>query len=366
MAAMTIASFYIPMALSLSSNLAHAPPINGLYAFVFNPLMYAILGSSPQLIVGPEAAGSLLVGTVVKDSVEKGHTGEFEDAAHARIVGVVTGLSGAVIFISGLTRLGFLDNVLSRPFLRGFITAVGVVIFVDQLIPEMGLMGQANGINHASTVEKLMFLVENGKDAHGLTTAVGFGSFGIIMVFRTLKKVLEKRFPKVVYFPDRLLIVVLSAVLTWKLGWDKQGLEVLGTIKPTQGGLFQFRWPFQPDHMKHVRNAMGTSFIIALLGFFESSVAAKGLGDGANDGIKGAPVSANREMIALGVANVLGGCFMAIPAFGGYGRSKVNASTGARTQMSSIFLSIITLVVVMFFLPYLYFLPVSTRFLILL
>lgn len=111
--------------------------------------------------------------------------------------------------------------------------------------------------------------------------------------------------------------------------------------------------------MHHIRSSLGTSFIIALLGFFESSVAAKGLGDGARDGIKGAPVSANREMIALGVANIAGGCFMALPAFGGYGRSKANASTGARTQMSSIFLSFITLIVVVFFLKYLYYLPVS-------
>lgn len=113
--------------------------------------------------------------------------------------------------------------------------------------------------------------------------------------------------------------------------------------------------------MHHIRSSLGTSFIIALLGFFESSVAAKGLGDGARDGIKSAPVSANREMIALGVANVAGACFMALPAFGGYGRSKANASTGGRTQMSSIFLSIITLVVVIFFLKYLYYLPVSAH-----
>jgi MFS superfamily sulfate permease-like transporter len=106
---------------------------------------------------------------------------------------------------------------------------------------------------------------------------------------------------------------------------------------------------------------MSTSFIIALLGFFESSVAAKGLGDGAQDGIKGAPVSANREMVALGVANVVGGFFMALPAFGGYGRSKVNATTGGRTQMSSIILSFITFIVIMFLLRYLYYLPVSKQ-----
>lgn len=183
-AAVTVASIYIPTALSLSANLAHAPPINGLYSFIIHPFIYAILGSSQQLIVGPEAAGSLLVGSVVKSSVERGHAGEDDDVAHARVVGIVTGLSGAMILIAGLTRLGFLDNVLSRPFLRGFITAIGVVICVDQLIPEMGLVEKAKDVSHSSTVEKLVFLAKNAKDAHGLTTAVAFGSFAIIMLFR--------------------------------------------------------------------------------------------------------------------------------------------------------------------------------------
>lgn len=175
---------------------------------------------------------------------------------------------------------------------------------------------------------------------------------------RTLKKLLQPRYPFVVYFPDRILVVIISAVLTWHLGWDKQGLEILGPTKNTANGVFGFRWPFQLRHMKHVRTALSTSFIIALLGFFESSVAAKGLGNARQAGIKGMSVSANREMVALGVANVVGGCFMALPAFGGYGRSKVNASTGARSPMSSILLSLITFISIMVLLPYLYYLPV--------
>lgn len=114
--------------------------------------------------------------------------------------------------------------------------------------------------------------------------------------------------------------------------------------------------------MKHVREAMSTSFLIAILGFFESSVAAKALGVGGSkpgEGLQGMTLSANRELIALGVANLVGGCFMALPAFGGYGRSKVNASTGGRTPMSSIILSLITVICVLFLLPAFHYLPVS-------
>ena len=107
---------------------------------------------------------------------------------------------------------------------------------------------------------------------------------------------------------------------------------------------------------------MSTSFLIALFGFFESSVAAKSLGDGGKhgDGLKDMSMSANRELVALGVANIVGGCFMALPAFGGYGRSKVNASTGGKTPMSSVFLSVISVICVLFLLPYFYYIPVRS------
>jgi len=182
-----MASFYIPMSLSYAANLGHLPPINGLYSFVFNPLVYALLGSCPQMVVGPEAAGSLLVGEVVRSSVDGGYSGDLDQYTNARIAGVVTGMAGAVIFVAGLTRLGFLDNVLSRPFLRGFISAIGFVILVDQLIPEMGLVDRANEVGfvkHGSSAEKLVFLIENAGYAHQLTCAVAFGSFAIIMVCR--------------------------------------------------------------------------------------------------------------------------------------------------------------------------------------
>lgn len=358
-AALTVSSIYLPMALSLASNLAHVPPINGLYSFVFNPFVYALLGSSSQMVVGPEAAGSLLVGSVVKNSVAGGDAAEDNDLVHAQICGVVAGMAGSTVLIAGLARLGFLDSVLSRPFLRGFISAIGFVIAVDQLIPELGLaaLAEKTGVTHGSSVEKIAFIVENANQAHKLTCMVAGISFLVIMVCRELKKRLETRVPSIVFVPDRFLIVVASAILCGYYRWDKEGVPILGEVKSATGGSFTFRWPFQLAHMHHIRSAMSTSFLIALLGFFESSVAAKSLGGGSP--IQGMELSANREMIALGTANVIGSCFMSLPAFGGYGRSKVNKTTGGKTPMSSIFLSLISLLSILFLLPYFYYLPVS-------
>jgi MFS superfamily sulfate permease-like transporter len=359
-AALTVAGMYVPMALSLADNLAHVPAINGLYSFVFNPFMYAMLGSCPSMVVGPEAAGSLLVGTVIKTSVDNGRGEDDDSIMHARICGVVAGMAGATVFLAGIARLGFLDSVLSRPFLRGFISAIGFVIAVDQLVPELGLSKlQENtpGVGHGSSVDKLRFIFSNLDQVHGLTFALAGASFVTIMVFRELKRRLQPSYPSIAYVPDRLLVVVLSAWLVYYLDWDEQGVAVLGKVEAATGHLFTFRWPFQTSHMSHIRDAMGTSFLIALLGFFESSVAAKSLGG--NPTFPNIQLSANRELVALGAANLVGACFMSLPAFGGYGRSKVNKATGGVSPMSSIFLSIITTICILFLLPYFYYLPVS-------
>nr|POE85417.1 putative sulfate transporter [Quercus suber] len=377
-AALTMASFYLPMALSYASNLGHIPPINGLYSFVFNPLIYALLGTCPQMVVGPEAAGSLLTGGVVKEAISSGRHKDHEGHKNAQVAGMVTGLAGSFILAAGLCRLGFLDSVLSRPFLRGFISAIGIVIIVDQLIPEMGLdtaAAHSDAASHGSSLDKMMFLFRHGAEAHKLTCIISFTTIAIVLVLRELKRRLQPRMNWVAYIPDRFAVVVLSAVLAWKLKWASKGVDILGDIK-SKGTPFTPEFPFAADNFKHVSDAFGTSFVIALLGFFESSVAAKSLGTGSGkkrkvtqsdgteveevDGIQNVTLSANRELVALGVANMLGGTFMALPAFGGYGRSKVNSSTGGKTPMSSIFLSLITVLCVLFMLPYFYYIPKGT------
>jgi MFS superfamily sulfate permease-like transporter len=93
-------------------------------------------------------------------------------------------MAGAMVLIGGLTRLGFLDNILSRPFLRGFVSAIGFVIFVDQLIPEMGLKARADNsrlVTDGSSADKIWFLITNVQHTHSLTCAVSLGSFAIIM-----------------------------------------------------------------------------------------------------------------------------------------------------------------------------------------
>lgn len=177
---------------------------------------------------------------------------------------------------------------------------------------------------------------------------------------REIKRRLQPRYPNVAYVPDRFLVVVLTTILSWKLQWDSQGVPILGDVQAGASHKFRAENPFDVSKLRHTETALSSAFVIALLGFFESSVAAKSLGSAPADGIQGVSLSANRELVALGVANVVGGVFMAIPAFGGYGRSKVNSSTGGKTPMSSVLLSLITMFCIFFILPAFYYIPVRS------
>lgn len=139
------------------------------------------------MIVGPEAAGSLLVGSIVKGSVDYGDGSEDDGVLHAQIASIAVGISGAYVFLMGLGRFGFIDNVLSRPFLRGFISSIGLVIFIDQLTPVLGLSQVAHDlptVPHRSTVEKLQFIFTHLGDWHRLSGIIGIVSFVVIMVLR--------------------------------------------------------------------------------------------------------------------------------------------------------------------------------------
>ena len=161
------------------------PPINGLYAFVFHPLIYALFGSSPALMVGPDATASLLVGTTVKRSADLSG-GDEDPVLQAKVCGVLVGMAGAAILVAGVARLGFLDSVFSRPFLRGFISAVGFVIFVEQLVTQMGLVEEAKraGVSHGSSVDKLAFMFRNVNKVHTLTAIVSATAFVSLMVLK--------------------------------------------------------------------------------------------------------------------------------------------------------------------------------------
>ncbi|KAF5103600.1 hypothetical protein DV451_001340 [Geotrichum candidum] len=158
-----------------------------------------------------------------------------------------------------------------------------------------------------------------------------------------------RKYPKIIFVPEILLVVILSTIITNILDLDESGLAVVGQIKP---GKVTISFPVTPMTWDVFKSTFGTSFFCAILGFFESTIAAKSLGAAAN-----LSISTNRELVALGACNIMGSLVCALPSFGGYGRSKINALSGATTQVSGLVLSCVTMLSIAFLMPYFYYLP---------
>lgn len=348
-AGLTVSCLIIPQSLSYATALAHLDPIHGLYAAFIPGVLYAIFGTSRQLSVGPEALVSMLVGTAIAQ--QQHASGNTDPKTALAISCFITLFVGLFTFFLGFVRLGFLDSVLSRALLRGFITAVAVVVIIEQSISLFGLkeLAEEDGIGEqSSTVEKLWFIIGNFSHIHILTTIVSFSSIFFLLSFGSLKKRVTK-FSVLQFVPEILLCVIIYTVLTAVFRWDKDGLAILGSTKAK--GFLLPSIPAVPEGVS-IRALFGTSVLISIIGFVESIVISKQYATKHNYS-----VSPNRELVAMGVANIFGGLFQAIPAFGSLSRSKINDKAGARTQLAGFITALFVLLAIFFLLPFFYYLP---------
>ncbi|KAK6874439.1 putative sulfate transporter [Candida tropicalis] len=354
---LTLVFFQLPLSLSYATSLAHVPVTSGLYSLGISPLIYLVFGSVPQMIVGPEAPISLIVGQAIEPLLHHDHKKELDPLEY---VVAITFVSGATLLGFGLARFGFLDNVLSASLLKGFIAGVGIVMIITSSIIILGLEAlmkrisdDPNEMDIHSPFDKVRFLAHYIGEYNSLSTKMGLTGFAIIMAVRLFKKYSARRkgfFNRyAVLIPEILLVVAGSTILCQYYRWDLQGISVIGKVK--NNGEFKLYNPISFSSWHLVKKLCTSGLMCAMLGFFESTTASKSLGSSYD-----LPISSNRELVALGSINIIGSIFGALPAFGGYGRSKVNAIS-AKTTMSGAIMGVCTLLTVQFLLKYLYFVP---------
>ncbi|KAI8984121.1 sulfate transporter family-domain-containing protein [Mycotypha africana] len=349
-AGITLSCLLIPQGLSYATALCKLEAVHGLYAIAFPAITYAIFGMSRQMSVGPEATLSLLIGSSIASLQHVG--GDSNDAVDPLAWAcLMTIFVGVFTFLLGIFRLGFLDSLMSRALLRGFISGVGLVVALQQGIILLGLvkLSEEKGVTEASSsIARFLFLLRNIQFAHGLTTYVSTVSVLFLILARVTKKKLSQ-YKWVQLIPEVLVVVIVSSVLTYVLDWENQGLSILGTIEGK--GIPLPSIPAFPAS-KNMKDLLVTAAMISVIGFVESVVIAKTYSSKHNYS-----VSANRELVALGAANMISGLFQGIPAFGSVARSKINDKAGARTQMACLIAGVISLLAIFFLLPYFYYLP---------
>ncbi|KAJ7807805.1 sulfate anion transporter [Mycena olivaceomarginata] len=344
LAGLTVASMLIPQSVSYATSLAQLSPLTGLFSAAIPGIVYAFLGTCRQLNVAPEAAISLLVGQAIGDILLELPDPHSDDAAAitiaiSTIITMQVKLSDYSLSCSAFFRLGFIDVVLSRALLRGFITAIAVVILTEQLVPM---------IHPESTFDKVIFLLEYVfTHANITTTIVSFSALAVLVGIRAIKGVFQKYW-WIYRLPEVLLVVVFSTFLSEEFGWDKDGVEILGAVPITSMKSF-VQIPLQAANLKYLRRTTSTSMLIAVVGFLDSIVAAK-----QNASRFGYTISPNRELVALGASNLVASFVPGtLPAWGSITRSRINGDVGARTQMASLVCSAVVLLATFFLLPWL-------------
>ncbi|OUM51253.1 hypothetical protein BVG19_g343 [[Candida] boidinii] len=348
-AGLSLASYQIPLSMSFAKAVAHVPPICGLLGLSIAPLVYCLLGSVPQMIVGPEAACSMIVGQAIEKLVKHN-----ENVDPIDLLCVIAFLSGSILLGSGLARFGFIDNVLCGALLRGFITAIGLAMIISSSISIIGidsLLDTSPSDHHIHSVyDKFIFLISNLSEYHLPTSIVGITSFISLFILKKIKKnLINNKFKGASFIPEILIVVFITIILSSLLRFDKLGISIVGKIELSD---FQLRSPISIKNQQWYNDLIMNSLMVAIIGFFESSTASKSLSSNLE-----IPISSNRELVALGTVGVITSLFGGMPSFGGYARSKLNMINGAKTALSGGFMGLTTLIITVYLTNYLYFLP---------
>ncbi|MEM6632820.1 MAG: sulfate permease [Bacteroidota bacterium] len=326
-AGVTVGVMAIPQGMAYAM-IVGLPPIYGLYATTLPLFIYAILGTSRQLSVGPMATISILTAAGVSTLATQG-TEEF--------IGMTLLLAfivGAIQLVLGLFRLGFLVNFLSRPVISGFTSASAFIIGFSQL-------NHLLGIKIPQSQFFYLTLWETSKQVGNinfLSIAVGLGGIALILLLKRIHKSI----------PGSLLVVILGILLVWLSGWNEKNLSIIGTIPEGLPGIH-----IPTFNLNSIKSLLPIAFAISLVSYMQSIAISKTI----QSIRKNYKILPNQELIAQGMANLIGSFGGAFPVTGSLSRTAVNNQVGANTGMASIISGIIIVSTLLFLTPLFYYLP---------
>lgn len=326
-AGLTVGIMLIPQGMAYAG-IAGLPPVYGLYAAMIPQLIYAILGTSRQLAVGPVAMDSLLVAAGVSVMA----TGGTE--SYLQFSFLLAFLMGALQFLFGTFRLGFLVNFLSKPVINGFTSAAAIIIGLNQVKHLTGL-----NVNNDSIVTILHDTFTKILEINPFTFLIGV--LGIVIILAVKKY----KFP----VPGALLVVVLGVLVTYLFHLDRQGVKIVGDI-PQGFPAFKLHI-FDLEVWKQL---FPVALTLSLIAFMEAISVAKAIETKHRNEYQ---INANKELIAIGASNIVGSFFACYPTTGGFSRSAVNDTAGANTPLAAIISSIIVGLTLLFLTPLFYYLP---------
>jgi len=327
LAGITVAVLLIPQGMAYAL-IAGLPPIYGLYAALTPQIVYAFLGTSRQLAVGPVAMDSLLVAAGL------GALSLVSPSEYIQLAIVLALIMGGIQFLLGVLRMGFIVSFLSKPVISGFTSAAAIIIGLSQLKHLLGVpLAQSNKIHVF-----IRSIIESDTPIHLPTLLIGMVS---ILLIATIKRLNSK-------IPSALIAVIIGIAWVYFGQQDKAGVAVVGTIP---SGMPSFTLPNLD--WETVQALFPIALTIALVAYMEAISVAKAI----QEKHKNYEVNPNQELIALGASNVIGALFQSYPTTGGFSRTAVNDQAGAKTGVAALTSALIVAVILTFFTHWFYFLP---------
>ena len=343
-AAVIVTIMLVPQSLAYAL-LAGLPAEAGLYASIVPIMLYSVFGSSRVLAVGPVAVVSLMTAAAIGNIAEQGTMG------YAAAALSLAFLSGGMLLLLGIFRLGFLANFLSHPVIAGFITASGVIIVASQFKHILGV--DAYGHNLFQLVQSLWAHVT---ELNIFTVILGVGASGFLFWVRKglkpllLSKGLSPKSADIATKAGPVFAVVATTVVVWLFGLDHYGVKIVGDVP-------QALPPFTvPDlSLDLLGQLFVPALLISIIGFVESVSVASTLA-----AKKRQRIDPDQELIGLGAANIGAAFTGGYPVTGGFARSVVNFDAGAETPAAGAFTAIGLAIAALALTPLLFFLPKAT------
>jgi sulfate permease, SulP family len=311
-------------------------------------VLYALMGSSGTLAVGPAAVTSLMTAASVGAVAAQGSVAYTEAALMLAL------LSGAIMLVMGAARLGFLAHFLSHPVIAGFVSASGLLIAASQLKHLLGVPMQGETL-----LELLPNLFQQLPHVHVPTVLMGVGALGLLVLARQQLKPALKRWGVAAGTADVLskaapvAVLLLSIALAAGLHLADQGVRVVGAVPQ---GMPPLTLPSLSAGSWALAQALWVpALLISLVGFVESVSVGQSLAAKRRERI-----DPDAELRALGLSNLGAGLSGGFPVTGGFSRSVVNFDAGARTPAAGIFTAVGLALAALFLTPWLFHLPQAT------
>jgi len=316
-AAVTVWAIVVPESMAYAS-IAGMPPETGLYAASVPLIGYALFASSRRITYGPSAAIAAISAATVIPLV-----GSSDAEAVFAMTTALTILTGLILLVAGLARLGAIADFLSTPVLKGFLTGVGLTVAIGQVPKILGTDVDGDGF-----FGQVVGVVQALPDAHLPTVILG-------LIVLALLFSLERWAPKV---PSALVAVGVSIAAVSLFNLEDRGIELVGEIASG------FPLPSIPDvSFTEVISLFGGAIGLAVVIFGQTAALAKAFALPHGEDVDG-----NLEMKASGIANIAGGIFGTFPTSGSDSRTAAANAAGQQSQLSTVMVAAMVLVTALF------------------